>query len=384
MTLVCKTKRLVAVCLVCSFAATSNAQQPAGQPQPNRPAAAQPAQEPPPSQQLMQVLIAWENSSKNIQTLSGNHHRIVYDLVFAVEKHADGKFFYEAPDKGRIDIVPSKIPQNAQSNRKKDGVPFTMKPDIEQKWICDGGRIIQLSETQKTAEVFNIPESGRGQNIMNGPLPFLFGMPAQTALKRYRLSIVSIQTGRVTLKALPRWQQDSANWKEAMIMLNSQNFLPMAVQLTDPTGNSETVYTFKSLAPNKGQSPFAKIWPTRKWYNPDLKKYNIVTKAAPDPERQQLPPVKLKPGEILVPSMIGLRFQDATDTAKAMGLEVKFLRGAKAATENEKFVVYKQNPPARSVLKKGGTLSLTLYDKPEVVGQNGQAGGQISQTGGRQ
>lgn len=321
-----------------------------------------------PSPELMRVLQEWEAASKQIKSLSGDHHRIVYDLVFDVEKHADGKFYYESPDKGRIDIESTKIPdgQKGQRINPKTGAQFEVKSEQPQKWICDGARIIQLNEDARTAEIFQIPPDGRGENIMNGPLPFLFGMPAEVALQRYELEIVEGKNTNsyVMLQVKPRLQRDAANWKQAKVILSKPQYLPSAVQLVDPTGNAETVYTFAKLVVNKREIPFiAGFW--RKWYEPKLSGYNITTQTQPAVAQDSTPQprAEVPEGHTRVPSLIGLHYKNAQELLGKMELKVKYLRGTTATNEKVQYHVYQQQPIPGQVIKIGETVELTLYDK---------------------
>jgi len=321
--------------------------------------------------QLWDILRDWETASASIQNLSGSHHRIVYDLVFHVEKHAEGRFYYEKPDKGRIDIEEVNIEKNKQGQRKdKNGKPYQLRSDRPEKWICDGQRILQINDHEKTADVFTIPEAGRGVNIMHGPLPFLFGMPAAEAVQRYRLKVLAVNKEEVWLGAQPNWKQDAANWKQAKIILRRSNFLPRAVQLIDPTGNAETVYMFSNLVLNKRQIPFLKIL-GRDWYNPNLRDYSITTKSAEQPQVVK-PRQPAKPGAAIVPSLIGLHFKQAKQILERKGLTPRFVKGRAARVPQQVYVVSSQKPSAGSELKKGTAVTLTLFGK--MVVQAGQSG----------
>ena len=131
----------------------------------------------------------------------------------------------------------------------------------------------------------------RGQNIINGPLPFLFGMPPEKAKLRYQFTLLKENKQKVMLAVKPRWQQDAANWREAKVILDKNNrYLPEAVQLIDPTGNLETVYTFGRLIVDKTQIIF------RDPFNPHLFRYKLVTKAPPaGPAKKPL--VRRDPGD---------------------------------------------------------------------------------------
>jgi len=131
--------------------------------------------------QLNQVLVEWHQKSLDVKRLEGEHVRIIYDYVFGVATRAEGRFYYEAPDKGRIDLVPDPKGKgkkfekvNPNTNKK---VVLTAQPDQPERWICDGQQVLVIDEVQKVAQQYPIPAAARGANIMDGPLPFLFGMP---------------------------------------------------------------------------------------------------------------------------------------------------------------------------------------------------------------
>ncbi len=143
-------------------------------------------------QELEAELLQWANATKDIPKLEGEHTRWIYDHVFQVEKRAIGSFYYEAPDKGRIDLEPDpKVHPGAVNSNKigKNGKPFTIQPDQAEKWICDGQTIMQINDDEKTYESIQIPPQNQGHNIMDGPLPFLFGMPPEQAKKRFWLKL---------------------------------------------------------------------------------------------------------------------------------------------------------------------------------------------------
>ncbi len=208
---------------------------------------------------LEKLLEDWEVASAKITTLSGEHKRIVRNSVFGLEKWAKGEFFYESPDKGRIDLVG--LPPDGAKSRKKDnqGVPFKVMADEPSVWICNGKAVLNILDEKKEYEMFDLPEEMRGKNIIHGPLPFLFGMKAEEAKKRFALSFVDEEDPKknnanvVWIKAKPRQVMDRDNFQEATIILDRKRFLPHFVQLIDPSGNVETIYEFpeKTLVVNK-------------------------------------------------------------------------------------------------------------------------------------
>jgi TIGR03009 family protein len=210
------------------------------------PAQGQPAA--PPNPQVIAALRMWETKSTAINRLRGTFDRYVYDKVFSVEKRSAGVFIYEAPDKGRIDFNPPAALPNPAVNPKRtnaQGQPFKVVADNEQKWVCTGDKILVIDVQLKTVRKVDIPPQYRGENISNGPLPFLFGIKADKAMQRYDLAIGQMNSAKmVHLVAKPKLQQDAREWSQAEVMLDGQTFQPAAIRLFDPGGNAETVYVF--------------------------------------------------------------------------------------------------------------------------------------------
>lgn len=220
---------------------------------PPRPKAQQLKIEPLP-EELEQLLKDWERESAKIEKLVGKHQRIVYNKIFEVEKISNGQFYYEAPDKGRIDLVGMEPKKGSKSLRvnEKTGQAYRLEKDQQSRWICSGKEIMNINDEEKTVEAFPLPPDLQGQNIIHGPLPFLFGMKAEEAKKRFALSFVDQKNPEknnekfVYIKAVPRQMMDKDNFQEATIKLDRERFLPMAVRLIDPSGNLETVYIFSA------------------------------------------------------------------------------------------------------------------------------------------
>jgi TIGR03009 family protein len=325
--------------------------------------------------QLMSILQQWSAATDKITRLSGEQHRWVYDTVFKVEKRSEGNFYYESPGSGRIDINAKAIPKGAVSRRKdkKTGKPFEVKPDQSVRWVCDGKRIMQLDVAQKQADIFPIPVANQGRNIMDGPLPFLFGMPPQKALQRYQLELVKNAPDKCYLKAIPRWRSDAANYKEATIILDKKLWLPQAVKMIDPAGTRETVYFFQNLQVNPRN--FVPWWKGDKNpFKPNLRNWKIVNKPppakkAPNRVRQAAGNAKKPAGGIRqvagntvkMPSLVGLPAGKARDILTQLGLKADY-RAGKIATRRELlYVIYGQQPLAGTMIAKDKPVVLTYY-----------------------
>ena len=130
--------------------------------------------------ELEQLLLAWERESAKIKKLKGKFHRFVYDGVYFVENRAAGEFWYESPDQGRMDFGISQL-RPVSIKKGPNGEPYTVQQDPLQRWICTGKEIYIIHDSQKLFDRIEIPPQQQGRNIMNGPLPFLFGMKADQA-----------------------------------------------------------------------------------------------------------------------------------------------------------------------------------------------------------
>lgn len=234
----------------------------------NQPAAAEPgvdaARQPRPTGEALRLealppelealLAAWERESAKIKKLDGKHYRWEYNSVFQVEKRSQGVFYFEAPDKGRLDMKAIQPDKNARSSRTgSDGTPYTLQAGADQRWICTGKEIFAIDDAAKTFEIFHIPQEDQGANIIQSPLPFLFGLKAADAKRRfdflsYRIDPASKTRGEtVTLEIRPRLQRDAQNYSRATVILDGKRFVPLAVRLLDNAGTIETTYKFEDI-----------------------------------------------------------------------------------------------------------------------------------------
>ena len=201
----------------------------------------------PVSAELLRVLEDWEQKSAQVKLIQGKHTRVVFNHVFELEKRSEGKFFLETPDKGRIDLVGVKPKKSEESKKigKESGKPYRIDEDRHEMWICNGEEIVMVNGDEKTYEIAAIPEDLRGTNIVNGPLPFLFGMKSEEAQKRFQITLRQNNSTSAVLRVVPRLQSDRDNYKEAYVILDKKTYLPKAVKMIDPSGNLETEYWFE-------------------------------------------------------------------------------------------------------------------------------------------
>jgi TIGR03009 family protein len=322
------------------------------------------------SPKLEQILKDWSQASDKIQKLQGSHSRWVYNHTFEIEKQASGVFYFESPDKGRIDIVgqskPFRAPRRKFNNGKpdsKNGKVYQFKSDLKETWIADGRNIKKIDEKIKTVEVFPIPPESQGKNIMDGPLPFLFGMPPEKAKRRFRFVLLGESETKVWLQIWPKLQQDRANWKQAKVILLKPSYLPDAVQLIDPAGTSETDYRFNALVVNKPRTLWNKLIGSRHWTNPKLTGYQVninEPKTLRNEQNANPPNMQKRQLQPAVPSVVGLNYDEAKRAIFNAGYYVKFEHGTPTANRNQVWRVEAQSPRQSTPLAKRKTVTLLI------------------------
>jgi TIGR03009 family protein len=219
------------------------AQPPAAQPSAGQPPAAQQPLPPPfqltaeEDQQVDRVLQAWEKRSAGVKTFECSFTRFQYNTVFAPANQPvvpvvdSGTIKYAAPDKGL----------------------YKVEGERAEQWICDGKSIYQYNYAEKKVIEYKIPPQVQGHAIVNTPLPFLFGAKAQELKQRYWIRIITPPANRAQetwLEAVPRVQQQAADFSKAELILTNQNMVPAALQLHSPNGQDRTAFKFDGIVMN--------------------------------------------------------------------------------------------------------------------------------------
>jgi len=155
-------------------------------------------------------------------------------------------------------------------------------------------QVLAIDEDRKEFQRFPIPVENRGQNIADGPLPFLFGISEEKIRMRYHITLHNdpaqggqhnLQAGIIHLRVKPLWQQDAANWSRAEVMLDAKSYLPKAIRLIHPGENAETVYVFYDVKRNAGRGVFA-LWRGSP-FEPKLTGYKEQTTTAMEPTERR-------------------------------------------------------------------------------------------------
>ncbi len=325
---------------------------------------------PPDDPQLDRVLNDWYKNTRGIEKLQGTHRRFTFESTFQIVKVSAGKFYFEAPDKGRIDLEPLAETDLHDADPDTEGVQipetsqnklYTVKPDQPEQWICDGTQIMRIDNAARTYEVSTIPEEHRGMNIMDGPLPFLFGLPPEKAKERYAMTLVPLpsQPNSVYLVVTPLLRQDAANWQKADVLLDAKTFLPTAVKLLDPSGNRVTLFSFDDHKVNAVN--LLAIFGAGDPFKPSLRGFKQVQTGTPQPVRVAEGKVEELNG---MPAVVGLSHSDAQKTLLARGINPKLVKFAMDSAPSDpklRWHVKSQSPAPKAALQPGQSVVLTLY-----------------------
>lgn len=200
------------------------AQQPPGSQPPAPPAALDPQ-----GNRVDELLVRWEQEMRKIQSLSAQCTRIEENKTFKYTDVFNGLARYlKANDAGRVSNLAM------LEMRKKD------KPDVWEKFVCNGTMLYQYVPSQKEIRVHQLPPPKPGQVSDDNFLSFLFGMKAEEAKRRYDLKLVKQDQYYFYIEIFPRFDQDKADFQKARLVLNKDSFLPRQLWFEQPNGDTVT------------------------------------------------------------------------------------------------------------------------------------------------
>ena len=157
---------------------------------------------------------------------------------------------YSKPDNGSFQITEistyKELPPPAdqpQAAKRGDWVP---QPNaVGEHWVCDGKSIYEFRSNEKQVIEHPLPPRAPGENILDGPLPFLFGAESAKLKQRYwmRIDDTNKDPNQVWINALPKFQQQAADFRQVDVILDRALQLPQAMRVTLPNGDRH-VYMF--------------------------------------------------------------------------------------------------------------------------------------------
>lgn len=223
---------IMAILIFLSGSALAQQQQPPGQqqvpgaqqPPAGAPQAAPPVQTrfDPANNRLDALLLKWEESMRNVQTLQAHCTRTNVDRAFNAVDVYEGDARYMRPNLAILDMFSKKNPQ------------------MYDKFICTGTFLYEFNPANKTIRVHELPPPKAGQVADDNFLSFLFGMKAEEARKRYDLRLAKEDQHYIYIEIFPMQPSDKADFARARLTLTNGTFLPRQLWFQQPNSNEVT------------------------------------------------------------------------------------------------------------------------------------------------
>jgi TIGR03009 family protein len=181
-----------------------------------QPPAAPQGNPPPLDSRIEQLLAQWEKEAAQTQSLWVKLKQTRSNPVFANApaevKQGEAKFL-KRPDGTMAARIDLKDPQNPNNF---DLIIFT------------GVAIYQFRPQEKVIHIITIPPQQAGKGPDDGPLPFLFGMKADVAKKRYHFTLLKNKTPvdekwYWRLQVVPNFERDKQDFAQAELAVLKEN-----------------------------------------------------------------------------------------------------------------------------------------------------------------
>ena len=240
---------------------------------------------------IQRVLLYWQNHTEKIDHYRSDFERWQFDTVYGprntFKTFSTGKVRFADPDKGlfKVEKVLTYQPATAQTKATYKEIPGAHG----ENWVCDGKSIFEYDYLNERLIQQVLPKELQGQNIINGPLPFLFGCNAQDITNRFWMRAITPQNmkGEIWLEAYPKTIHDASNYQKVHIIIDNKDFLPKGMVIFDRSyekgkNHSRTVFNFKQREINFATT-LEKLNPFyRNFYEPELPSgWKKVVNAAP-------------------------------------------------------------------------------------------------------
>ncbi|MFN9435496.1 MAG: TIGR03009 domain-containing protein [Planctomycetota bacterium] len=215
-------------------------------------------------QYVDQLLKVWEDKTAGIERFSAEFIRWEYDshapgvaeLARKVGRPGSdihiaagkGVIRFQKPDKGlfRTDKY---FKSTGNVGAKGDVELSEDKQNFGEYVICDGKNVWDYDRKEKICTRLELPPQMQGLGIMNSPLPFLFGVKAEEIKSRYWVRALppgnqpngQPYTDRYAVEAYPKYPVDAVNYHHVQIVLDREQFLPIAMILFLPEWTDKSI-----------------------------------------------------------------------------------------------------------------------------------------------
>ena len=260
-------QRIVFSLLVLTFACSIATAQ---QQQPQAPIPARNPFDVTPAEQawLDQVLRKWETDSASVRNFyckfERDEHNVFGPGNGGPAKKDKGELGYTRPDKGNFHVLESLVwtptPQpvaDPNQPQQPQQVKGEYKPRLDnageeipgEHWVCDGQQVYEYKHEAKELRVRPIPPEMQGKQIVDGPLPFLFGAEADKIKKRFWIEPAKELCNQnfIGIHIKPKYQSDAAEYSDVWVVLRNMQgepLMPAGLRVLRPNGRSWDEFRF--------------------------------------------------------------------------------------------------------------------------------------------
>ena len=132
-------------------------------------------------------------------------------------------------------------------------------PNRFERYIYTGAAIYVYRPSDKQILVYNVPPRTTGRLPDEGPLPFLFGMPVETARRRYTMRVNKVTDWYTYIDVRPNFARDQADFIYARLaILNKATarfplYAPKQIYWVEPN-NIEVTWDVTGMERNESRS----------------------------------------------------------------------------------------------------------------------------------
>jgi TIGR03009 family protein len=186
-----------------------------------------PAQAPtrplPDQRRLDEILKRWEIESAANKTLDAIFEETEKSFTFQTVTKRQGRALLKSPNKAWLNF--------------EQGAGKTLTP--HERIICDGKKVYQFVYPEHQIRVYTLDARERQRALQEGPLPFLFDMHKDEALKRYQMILKDENADKCIIQIEPRDSIDRDVFSTAYVWLDKKKFLPEQLRLVDPSNKKD-------------------------------------------------------------------------------------------------------------------------------------------------
>ena len=215
-------------------------------------------------QYIEQVLDFWQQTSDKVKHYKCDFLRYDYDTEFVnirdprtnqlyAHHQATGEIRFAAPDKARFETT--KVFKFTGAPKEQGGTA-DYKPlkghsmwgrTINECWVCTGQSVFSFDFEQKARHEERIPPRLQG-NVVESPLPFLFGAKKDDVMKRYWVRYIpkyetdaqgqkKLIENEIWLDIYPKRINDAQTYSKVELILSADDFMPLAIHMYAPNYN---------------------------------------------------------------------------------------------------------------------------------------------------